>query len=728
MTFLNPLVLFGLIAAAIPIIIHLLNLRKLKTIEFSTLQFLKELQKTKMRRVKIKQWLLLALRTLLIIALVMAFSRPALRGTLAGFGIGGTTAKTTLVLLLDDSPSMGVRNERGTFFAQAKDAANHVLDLMREGDEVFLIKLSDVRHASSFPSAHAAAPVRTLLEHLTPSQERVPFRGAFGAAAKLLAESKNFNQELYLITDGQATQFEQVKHVPDTTDVFDDKVKLFVADLGGGTSKTIENAGIRSVEIPSTIITQDKPIILQASVRHSGSSPLHNTVLSAYLDGTRLVQRSLDIAAGGSATAALSIVPKRRGILAGYLQLDDDAFEPDNKRYFVVHVPKSIRILCVGGSLNDIRLPALALTLDNDSSTAGLFSLEQIIETQLASYDLNKYDLLLLSNVKDFSTGEADRITQFCNAGGGVLMFAGKDMDIANYNTVLFPKLGVQPLLPPRVPGNSPPGADSSFLSFGKVEFEHPLFAGLFEQPTGKKAQPSIESPRVYRTVVPQLGVKGRSIITLADGTSFLTEYECGEGKILLVAVEAGLTWSDFPLKGVFVPLLYRSGLYLTQTPPSQSLIVGDEMKMSVRLKSRTDKDVFVVRSPSGIDERTAPQFSPNSAVANFVSNSSSEAGIYQLLRTSGGKDAEMLQAIPVNIAPEETDLSHASKDQMDEFFARLGLKPEQIRQITATENMDNAILETRYGVELWKHFLIAAVLLALAEMAIGREAKGRST
>jgi len=47
MTFLNPAILFGLLAASIPIIIHLLNLRKLKKIEFSTLQFLKELQKNK---------------------------------------------------------------------------------------------------------------------------------------------------------------------------------------------------------------------------------------------------------------------------------------------------------------------------------------------------------------------------------------------------------------------------------------------------------------------------------------------------------------------------------------------------------------------------------------------------------------------------------------------------------------------------------------------------------
>ena len=83
MTFLNPFMLFGLAAAAIPILLHLLNLRKLKTVEFSSLRFLRELQRTRMRRIRLRQWILLALRTLLILCLVLAFSRPALKGSLA---------------------------------------------------------------------------------------------------------------------------------------------------------------------------------------------------------------------------------------------------------------------------------------------------------------------------------------------------------------------------------------------------------------------------------------------------------------------------------------------------------------------------------------------------------------------------------------------------------------------------------------------------------------------
>src|SRR5512141_212365 len=99
MTFLNPFVLFGLVAAAIPVILHLLNLRKLRTIEFSTLAFLKELQQTKIRRLKLRQLLLLIVRTLLVICIIFAFARPALRGTILG-GIG-SQAHSTVVYILD---------------------------------------------------------------------------------------------------------------------------------------------------------------------------------------------------------------------------------------------------------------------------------------------------------------------------------------------------------------------------------------------------------------------------------------------------------------------------------------------------------------------------------------------------------------------------------------------------------------------------------------------------
>lgn len=725
LTFLNPLLLFGLLAASIPIIIHLLNLRKLKTIEFSSLQFLKELQKTKMRRVKIKQWLLLALRTLLVIAIVMAFARPALRGSLSGIPfIGSTHAKTTLVLVLDDSPSMSVRNERGILFSQAKEAAASILDVMSDGDEAYLLRLSTLRSAGNLSPSYSPAELKNALDQFQPSHIRIPFRDALGVAAKIFAESKNYNQELYLITDAQATQF--IQHTSDTTDLFDDNVKFFLSDVRSGTTTEIANAGITDARIISKIIAHNKPLTLQIAVHNAGASALRNSVASVYLDGARVGQQALDLGARNTITPTFPFAPKRRGVQSGYVQLEDDAFDADNKRSFTLNVPSSIRVLAIGATANDTRLPSLALDLDRDSAAAGLFAVTQTTEAQLTSFDLNKYDMLLLSGLKDFSSSESERIAQFVKSGGGILMFPGKESDMANYSAALFRTLGIPTAQPHKVFGTP---TSNTFLSFSKIDFDHPLFEGLFEQQSPKKSQRSIESPKIFAAIQPQVGTRGRSLIALSDGTSFLTEYSYGAGRILLVSVEAGMSWSDFPLKGIFVPLLYRSGMYLgapaVGTEPQQ-LTAGENITINIRLKTRTDQDAFVLRSPSGIDERIIPQFSSTTGVATFTAHNALEAGTYELRKLSGGKDTELLFAVAMNIAKEETDLRHASDDEVNRFTAGIGLKAEQVRRLATTTKMDAAILESRFGVELWKYFLALAIALALLEMFVGRESRER--
>ena len=142
MVFLNPAVLFGLIAAAIPVVLHFLNLQKLNRIEFSTLAFLKELQKTKIRKLKFKQWLLLFLRILLILLLVSAFARP----TLESYTIGGTSAaKTSSVFLVDDSFSMSLVKGNGSQFNKEKEIIKDILGSYEQGDEALILFTTNVQ-------------------------------------------------------------------------------------------------------------------------------------------------------------------------------------------------------------------------------------------------------------------------------------------------------------------------------------------------------------------------------------------------------------------------------------------------------------------------------------------------------------------------------------------------------------------------------------------------------
>lgn len=725
MTFLNPLLLFGLAAAAIPIILHLLNLRKLKTIEFSSLQFLKELQKTKMRRLRIRQLLLLLVRTLIIIALVMAFSRPALRGSFAG--TIGTHARTTIVLILDDSPSMSVRDERGVLFAQAKEAAAGIVDLMKEGDEVYLVKLSDVYHRETYSPAFAAAPLKILLDQLTPTYETASYRDALGIAAKIVAESKNFNQEVYLITDKQETQF--LSSAPgDSTSLFDSRVKLFLIETG---TQQQGNVGLATVEVKTQIITLNKPASLQILARNFSNTAITSGVLSVYLDGARVVQQSLDIAAGGSEMINASVIPKRRGSLQGYVQIEDDLLELDNKRFFVLNVPTSIKVLLVGATVQDVRLPLLALTLGGDTSFAGLFTTQQITEAQLSATDIGRFDVLICSNLKDFSPTESERIAQFVKAGGGLMLFPGNETNIANYNETVFARLSIPHALPANATTTNTAGDVQSFLSFDKIDFAHPLFTALFEQQSGRSSTPSVESPRVYRAVGTTAGVSGHQIIGLSNGGGFLTEYPAGSGRTLLFSVEAGLGWSDFPVKGLFAPLLHRATVYLAaqgQTAPS--FIAGDNIKITARLKGQRNGESYMLTSPGGIEERIAPRFLSTFGLATFESSHAGDVGIYSLQRISGSQAGSsggqgIIEAIPVNVDPAESDLHRIGEEDLDAFWKKIGVRPDQVTVLPAAKKIDTVVMESRFGVELWKYFIGLVVVLALVEMVLGKAGRG---
>ncbi|MER3524933.1 MAG: hypothetical protein C4326_13015 [Ignavibacteria bacterium] len=145
-----------------------------------------------------------------------------------------------------------------------------------------------------------------------------------------------------------------------------------------------------------------------------------------------------------------------------------------------------------------------------------------------------------------------------------------------------------------------------------------------------------------------------------------------------------------------------------------------------MRLKDRGGQ--FVLRSPSGIDERIVPQIVPGSGAMQFVSSNLVEPGLYELRRVVSETHSELLHLVPVNIAVEETDLRHASAEEVEAFLARLGVRADQVLFVAEGENLEAKVMESRFGVELWKLFVGLALACALAEMAVGRDAKAAET
>ena len=137
LTFLNTLFLGGLAAAVIPIVIHLLQRRRLKRIPFSDLRFLAPLNQQRMRSLNMRRWLLLLLRVLIIGLTALAMARPSLRGGITN--LIPTQARSSVMILLDTSFSMRAEGKSGTALDVAREAARNIINELQQGDEVNLM-------------------------------------------------------------------------------------------------------------------------------------------------------------------------------------------------------------------------------------------------------------------------------------------------------------------------------------------------------------------------------------------------------------------------------------------------------------------------------------------------------------------------------------------------------------------------------------------------------------
>jgi hypothetical protein len=716
-TFLNPFVLFGIAAAAIPIVLHIFNLRKLQTIEFSTLSFLKELQKTKIRRLKLRQLFLLLLRTLLVILIVLAFSRPTLKGSLPG-GLA-EQAKTTAVILLDDSQSMTASDEQGELLQQAKNSAALIVNFLKDGDEVFLVKLSDVpvNGMEEIPSPQRNfSAIQKDLKDIKPSFIHRTIEDALRFAARLLASSKNFNKEVYVISDFQSGSLDSKLNVSKAAEsLFAPTTRFFLAPLG---KRELQNISIESIEIPNTIFEVNKPFVVKAKLVNHSASDVQNHVVSIYQDGSRVAQKGVDIRAGQPVETEFTLIPKHSGFLEGTIELEDDELEFDNRRFFTVHIPEEFRVLLVDNS-SDLTYLRLALRTRLSDTSASLKMTESAFD-RLSTSLLSNIDVIVLSDPPELTSNQTSILKTYLQNGGGALIFPGAHTAMSSFNMNIANALGISTIA----------AVDSQFgisqatglpVEFEKVDLRHPLFAGMFEKDETKQStvtehsQRILESPRVLKSFHFIPTPHSKTVIALSNGYPFLIEERAGNGRILMMSVAANTEWSDLPLKGLFVPLVHRSVAYLTQelaTDPS--LFVGEERSIRIR---NSIAPVLTVTKPGEMEVLVNTQQRATDRNIRF-----SNTDLYGFYTVKVGN--LILDKFAVNIDPDESNTTPSNEKLREKMLMHLGIANNVIHTVHQPQEVQRMILESRLGAELWKQFLIAALLIAVVEMFVARNSK----
>lgn len=691
MTFLNPLVLLALTAAAIPLILHLINLRRLRTVEFSSIAFLKELKKTRIRKLKIRQLLLLILRTLLILLIVFAFARPTLSGS--AFGSIGSRARATAVLLIDDSPSMALSDGRGGYLKQSLEAAYGVLDLLEPGDEVFVIPLSSSSSDETHLRALTPSAARAVLDHLQPTTVHRKLESGVRVAAKLFARSENLVKELYILSDLQ----DGVIGAPGDArpeSILPPDLRAFLIPVG---DRTPDNLGVVSMTVPNAIVEAGRPFAVEIGVHNASPVDVDHHVVSVFLNGTRVAQRGLTIARGATVRTSFSVVPTGTGFQRLVAEIESDDLDADNQRSLALHIPDRVRVVLMGNR-RATRYPELALSTRQASGSS--LDLAVLPPSDLTAGVLRNADVVILTGPSDLTASQAELLASFLRAGKGLILFAD---DASAGDPSVYEALGLPPV-------RSVESVDAEFLEFQRVELSHPLFEGMFEDRLeGRREQMrALESPRVTRFARLQSGGRTTPIITLSNGVPFLSEEPRESGRVLIVSVSPVSDWSDLPMKGLFVPLMHRAVSWCSQEhvhqPPA---FAGDP----VRVPLEGDAGKLTLVAPSGAEADVVPLRDR----AGVVLEPLLETGFTDLK-----KDGQIAAIIAVNGHPDESRTERAEPDAVERLLGHLGLT-DGITTVGENESMAAAVLEVRHGVELWKHLLVAALLVALAEMAVAR-------
>ncbi len=685
--------LIGLAAAGIPVLLHLLNLRKLKTVKFSTLRFLKELQKTRIKRFKIKQIILLILRTLIIVFAALAFARPTVESSLP---FAEEYAGTSAVILIDNSFSMEISDEFGERRKQALNSAKNILNTLKEGDEAAILPMSETVNPNTLRFSKNLTFLQSRLAEIKTSYEPANLERSLRYASVLMQDAGNLNREVYVISDAQQNIIDDLN--VDSTKIFQKNLNFYFIKTGAESERDIKNISIDSVNVITKIFEQGKPIEAEVFIKNHSEDDYNDLVLSLLYNGKRTAQRNVSIPAGEIRTVSISAPPQTSGLVTAKLELEKDALEPDNERHFAFIIPDApkIAVFCKKDVSDFI---GAVLKSGENTKNSYYFSPEQI-----SSVDFSEFDVIY-APASYFRESDFVRLQRYLEAGGSAMIFPG---DISNGSNIAesMKSIGVDI------------GELKNFekpVKFQSVDKLHPLFEGVFKGTTDEEA--IVESPEIYNALPAKSGFP----LIEMDGGYFLSEAQREKGRLLWLGVTPDLEWSTFPMTGIFFAIIYRSAAYLSARESfGRYIYAGDQIMLSLPKKYASGGN-FRITDPAGNEFFARAAVLPAGAVISL--DNLDEPGVYAVY--SGNED--VISFIAVNTDPGESNLNILKNDEIEERLQPRLNEDTDIFFIEDSRNIAANLERARTGAELWQLFILAAVLAALAEMIAAKNSKAEA-
>lgn len=676
MVFLYPAFLLGFLSLAVPIIIHLVEMRRPQRLVFTNVAFLREVKQVTARSRRLKRWLILLSRLLLLACLVLAFAQPFVP-TQAG---GGAQALDDVRIYLDNSLSMQ-NTSRTAAVAMLDEAKSQIRQLATVFGPATHFRLLE-NSFSGGQTSTAALPMLDEVARVSNTPRRV---STAAAVTRLLSDAPaGSTPKVFVYSDFQRNTFDPRAFTAASTLGPD----VYLLPL---TAQTTRNVLVDTVLLKDEFVRAAESNRMVVRVANNGAERAAGVAVKVFLDNQQVSAYNLDLDPGERKTTEVDFRVSGDGVKRGRVEVADVPVTFDNTYYFTLRVAPRIRVLGVG--------PEIETPVKKAFAAEPAFAYTGAEERSLNYRTAAESDLIVLQELPAISAGVAENVRKFAQAGGSVVVIPAAKAERGSY-TALFQGMGLGTVR--WLTG----GGSSQQFPLSAPDKLDAFFQGVFTQHDANLAMPKAAPALTWaRSTV--------DVLRFRKGGAYLSGFQVGRGMVYVLASPLARDHTDFAAHALFVPVFYKLAQQSYRAAQQLAYPLGATI-ISLPVEARDSrKDVFkVVR-----DDSTS--FIPEQQVRDGKLRFSTppamtQAGFYTLRRPG-----EASTVLAFNYDKHESNLAQYSVAELKQLTAghpRLHVyEPGSGLDAAARFKAEN------FGEPLWKYCVVGALLFLLLEVLLVR-------
>lgn len=676
MKFVHPNFLYALFLLVIPIIIHLFNFRKHKTLYFSNIRFLKKLTEQTKSISKIKHWIVLALRILAFASIILAFARPYIphqKDT--------NSNESIIAIYVDNSGSMQMMSEEGILLSNAIQIAKNIINQAPIKTR-FLI--TDNNFNGTNQRIVSKSDALDLIDQIKISRKYKNISAVYNHQNNFLKEKGLAPQSQFIwISDYQKSTSNLPLELTKESSQKITPIKI----------KALEQANlfIDSIWFKSPVRRINQMNELFFRVKNTGNKEANSVSVSFNKPGTKR-SISINIPASGQAIGQLSYVDKTEGIQKCQLSVNDKHVRFDDNFYFSYTLKKSLKISIISGENGTKKIARL---FQFDSSNV-------VYETSVKQINASKLEtsnLIILNEIDQFSSGLKSTISDFVSRGGSLCILPSLNMNTSSFNSWLTEQ-------------NLP--IYSSLKDEEKVrtiDYDNPFFDHIFYK---KDEQINLPELKKHYELITFQKERYQPLLAYTSNKPFFLKSSDVTRSIYLASSGASKDFGNFGSHALFSTLLLRiselsytkNPLYLTPNSAQIIRINRPEKEKNVIKASLEKKQIGFI--PYQVQQGSLTELFMNKS--GEIDNLPSEN--YDL------KDGNLIiGSVSLNSTMEESALSSFTEDEITGLLTQSGFQNVQLIQIENTDEQVKIKFNSRK--EYWRILLILALIFLALEIVV---------